>query len=218
MSTQIPQKGKQIYNLDFIKKIIKVITGAPDETSEEKLGGKSKYAPSKKDPIDLRFVEQFTRNGGHFLYCEDWDEVKSNITSIAKEEKIEVFYSAEEELKISIRELDISISDNAQECTAICSNCEALVAFNGGIMIDDLQTGGHKLSELPTLHIVIGRTTQMSENLHAGMARINNKYKDKRPGQITTLKGSKAESVQMAKIDHNKHRVLYLLLLEDELK
>lgn len=195
-----------------------MITGAPEESGEETSPDKGKYAPTKKDPIDLRFVEQFTKNGGHFLYCEDWDELKTNIENVVREENIEAIYTAEEEFKSTLNELNVTVSEDVQACTAICSNCEALIAYNGGIMIDDLQTGGYKLSELPTVHIVVGRTTQMSENLHAGMARINNKYKDKRPGQITTLKGAKAESVQMAKIDHNKHRILYLLLLEDELR
>jgi len=74
-----------------------------------------------------------------------------------------------------------------------------------------------RLGELPEVHIVVGRTTQIVETLHDGMAKINNKYK-KRPSQNTTLKGAKNKSNPLASNDSNANRTLYLLLLEDELK
>jgi len=134
---------------------------------------------------------------------------------IINEENVDLIFTAEDDVKSLLNELQLNVSDVSGSCNAVVSNCEALIAFNGGIMIDEVQTAGNKLKDLPTVHVVIGRTGQIVENLHAGMARINNKYRDKRPGSITTLRGAKEDAVQMAAIDYNANRILYLLLLED---
>lgn len=203
----------------FFKKFFDAITGQPSDSSPESGNGeKGRYAPKVKEPLDLRFVKKFTGNGGHFVYCESEESLLSSLQNIINEEAVSMVYSCEEPVFEWLKKAGISFSESTEESTAVCSQCEALIAYNGGIMIDDYQTGGKRLSELPSIHVVIGRTSQMEENLHGGMARINNKYKSNRPEKITTLKGPRDESVLQAALDHNANRTLYLLLLEDEAK
>ena len=46
---------------------------------------KSKYLPEIEDPIDIRFVKNFTSNGGYFLYNDSKELVFSNLDKICIE-------------------------------------------------------------------------------------------------------------------------------------
>lgn len=202
----------------FFKKLVNIISGNPPSGSEEGDLPKGKYSPVAPEPIDLRFVQNFTQSGGNFLYCKSRKELLSNLKNVCSEENVSHLFVCESDVEKTVKEFDIEVSRDPKRSNAICSTCEALIASTGGVMIDDLQTGGVRLGELPEVHIIVGNTTQIVENLHAGMALINNKYKEKRPGQITTLKGANEESVKNSTNDQNANRVLYLLLYEDELQ
>ena len=200
----------------FFKKVINIIAGNPTPAPKGTSDAPGKYEPQEKESLDLRFVKNFTKSGGHFLYCKDIDELKSNIDNVCQEKNIQSIYTCEDDIKEILKDLSVEVQSNAGASQAICSNCEALIAQIGGIMIDDIQTGGIRLKDLPDVHIIVARTSQMVENLHAGMAKINNKYRRNRPGQLTTLKGSQDEAVRQASNDQNAKRVLYLLLVEDQ--
>jgi hypothetical protein len=202
----------------FFKKVINIIVGNPSPTPKGTTEAPGKYEPQDEESLDLRFVKNFTKSGGHFLYCKDLEELKGNIESVCLEENAKFVYTVEDDIKEVLKGLSVEVQSKANQSQAICSNCEALIAQIGGIMIDDIQTGGIVLKELPEVHIIIAKTSQIVENLHAGMAKINNKYKSNRPGQLTTLKGSQDESVRQASNDQNAKRVLYLLLVEDQVK
>ena len=200
----------------FFKKVINIIAGNPTPAPKGTSDAPGKYEPQEKESLDLRFVKNFTKSGGHFLYCKDIDELKSNIDNVCQEKNIQSIYTCEDDIKEILKDLSVEVQSNAGASQAICSNCEALIAQIGGIMIDDIQTGGIRLKDLLDVHIIVARTSQMVENLHAGMAKINNKYRRNRPGQLTTLKGSQDEAVRQASNDQNAKRVLYLLLVEDQ--
>lgn len=202
----------------FFKKFINIIAGNPTPVEKGSHESQGKYEPQEKEALDLRFVKNFTRSGGQFLYCKDLEELKENVRNVCIEENTQFVYTVEDNIKALLEGVPVEVSKDARRSQAICSNCESLIAQIGGILIDDIQTGGIPLKDLPEVHIIIGRTSQIVENLHAGMACINNKYKSNRPGQITTLKGTKDESVRQASNDQNAKRVLYLLLVEDQVK
>jgi len=124
----------------------------------------------------------------------------------------------EDSLRSLLSNQNIKSSSGCDSSDGIFTSCEALVSFNGGVMIDGFQTGGNTLSSLPETHIIYGKTSLIVQNLSAGMSKINNRYKDQRPSQITTLKGPRDKGVLQASADPNKKRNLYLLLIEDVLK
>lgn len=209
------QKGKP----GLFGKFFSVLSGKPEDTREDDAPEKSPYAPKEEEPLDLRFVQTYTQSGGHFLYCESMDEAMVNVKKIFLEKNLQRVFSPEESLRTLLQKNDIPVDPekpNVSDC--ICTTGEALVAFNGGIMITDYQLGPYKLAELPETHIILARTSQVVDSLSSGMSRINATYREKRPNQIITLKGAMSESVRQASADPNKNRTLYLLLLEDDLK
>lgn len=210
------QKGKP----GLFGKFLSVLIGRPDDGSDEETPeAKSPYAPKEEEPIDLQFVKTYTQNGGHFLYCESYEEAIMNVQKICAEQNLQRLYVSEQAISDPLKKNGLAVeAENLNICDGICSTCEALIAFNGGIMVTNYQLGIYKISDLPETHIILARTGQVVDSLSSGMSRINSTYRSDRPNQITTLKGAQSESVRQASADPNKNRTLYLLLIEDDLK
>ncbi|NVK05107.1 MAG: hypothetical protein HWD92_09800 [Flavobacteriia bacterium] len=210
------QKGKP----GLFGKFLSVLSGRPEDGNDEETPeAKSPYAPKEEEPIDLQFVKTYTQNGGHFLYCESYEEAIMNVQKICTEQNLQRLYVPEDSISDPLKKNGLAVeTENLNICDGICTTCEALVAFNGGIMITNYQLGIYKISELPETHIILAKTGQVVDSLSSGMSRINSTYRSDRPNQITTLKGANSESVRQASADPNKNRTLYLLLIEDDLK
>ena len=202
---------------NFFSKFISALSGKPS-VSEQENNEVSPYAPKKEEPDDLKFVKKFTESGGNFLYCESNEDAVFNLKKILLETGVSNLFVPEEPIRSLLSKQQLSISGDSSVSDGILTTCEALVSFNGGIMINGFQTAGNLLSSLPEVHIILGKTSLIVQNLSAGMSKINNKYKEKRPSQITTLKGPRDKGVIQASADPNKNRNLYLLLVEDDLK
>lgn len=198
-------------------KIISVITGAPVSKSEKEESG-GDHGPKENEPEDIRFVRQFTQNGGFFLYCGTKAELVESIFNIIEEHKLMALGSPDANLFSFLKSHNIpKLESDLAQCDTICTNCEALIAFNGGIMINEFQTSGVRLDDMPKYHIIFGKTSQLVENLSSAMTRVNHQYRQQRPLQISVLKGAKDPQVNLAAADPNKNRTLFLLLIEDSL-
>lgn len=109
------------------------------------------------------------------------------------------------------------VKNNPLDANAMASTCHAAIAQTGGIMISDIQTSGLKFAQLPAIHLVFARVSQVVNSLSDGMAAINKFHRNQRPRAIITLKGKMDESVMQAKVDPNKGRQIYFFLVEDHL-
>jgi L-lactate dehydrogenase complex protein LldG len=198
-------------------KLFSVITGAPASKTEDdaKIG---EHAPKEKEPEDVRFVRQFTQNGGFFLYCGTTNEIIDGLHNMIAEHNLANIGSPDPNIFSFLKSNNIpKVEANIEKCDTICTNCEALIAFNGGIMINEFHTHGLRIDEMPKYHIVFGKTSQLVENLSSAMTRVNHQYRENRPMQIAVLKGAKDPQVNLASADPNKDRTLFLLLIEDSL-
>lgn len=202
----------------FFGKFLNVLSGKPDEPSEEQ-ESQGLFSSSKKEPVDLSFVKNFTASGGKFLYCETENDAYEFLSQISKESQVRSVFCAESNLQSILNKSGLHVSsENVQEADAFCSSCEYLISFNGGIMITARQTLGKKLSDLPETFITVARTSQIVENLRAGLTGIRSKYPGDIPSQITTLKGPiKGSANDEAGGGTTCNKEVYLLLLEDQL-
>ena len=199
----------------FLGKFFDVLTGSPSSASSEE-DEKGKFAPVEKEPIDVRFVRHFTHSGGYFLYCGTKGEVIDALKDIISEHNLMGIGSPDDNVISFLKQGGIpKVLTNLDECDTICTYCEALMAFNGGIMIDEFQTKGVRIDQMPKYHIVLGKTSQLVESLSSAMSKINQQYRDHRPMQISQLKAPLDEQVKLASADPNKGRTLFLLLIED---
>lgn len=203
-------------------KFLNVISGKPAnaEPEEKSSSDKGLFSETKREPIDLSFVKNFTASGGKFLYCEKEEDAHQYLQQITRESGVQTIFCKDSNIKSILSSAGLkSLTQDIKEADAFASACEYLISFNGGIMITAKQTLGKKLTELPETFITVARTSQIVENLRSGLTGIRNKYQGDIPSQITTIKGPIKESGKEEETGGGAtcNKEIYLLLLEDQL-
>src|SRR5690606_12957522 len=189
-----------------------------DEEKESKSSERGRYMPEIKLPIDEKFTINFKANGGKFLYCDDLDEIFSNLDNIIVEnewhdKKILVL---DKNLEDKFKNSKIQFTNKITEATILITTCENLIANDGSILISSSQIFEKKLPELPINFIVYATTSQITENIGEGLRGIKSKNKQKIPTNITTIKHFKSTNDEKDFLSYgSSSKNLYLLLLED---
>lgn len=76
-----------------------------------------------------------------------------------------------------------------ERCDVGISECDALVAQTGTVVVTSRTAGGRALSCLPPHHVVIARREQLVPDLPAAFALIKTKYGEKFPSMISFITG-----------------------------
>ena len=174
--------------------------------------------PPKELPIEQNFAGKFTACGGKFVYCESLQDAKDAFLSILREYPSEI-----RELfcldPVLAKKLDVGITltrTNLNAKIMLCS-CEAIVAYDGSIVVCERQLGSNKLADLPETLVVIAGTRQFSKTVSEGLKSIKNRYADNIPLNITSIKQFKTDVMSDENYMNYGSSVkeVYLLLLED---
>ncbi len=81
-----------------------------------------------------------------------------------------------------------AISD-LESCDAGLTECEALIAQTGTVLVSAPGAGGRALSVLPPHHVVLARQNHMVPDLTAAFQRVHAKFKDKFPSFLSFISG-----------------------------
>ncbi len=167
---------------------------------------------NKKEATDEKFARLFNTAGGYFFYCSNKQEALQNLKNIADNEHVGRVICFDPELQTYLNTLGIRYLNHPSASSEFSFiTCEALIAFDGSVMLSFDQTGGRKLSELPDNFIVFARPSQISPNSSEALHVLKRKKKDKLPGNITCIRGK--EMHNMDDIPNAKN--IYLLLVEE---
>jgi L-lactate dehydrogenase complex protein LldG len=74
-------------------------------------------------------------------------------------------------------------------CDAGISECDALVAQTGSVLVTNRSAGGRALSVLPPHHVVLARREQLIADLSAAFELLHQKYADNYPSMISFITG-----------------------------
>lgn len=193
--------------------------GKKKKRSKETVQTRGVHMPDLKIPVDEKFTIQFKKNGGKFIYCDTFEEVREALKNIIEENQWqdEPFYILNPALEDRFSKDDIRFSRDSSQSTVFFTTCEHLVAQNGSILVSSNQLLEKKLNELPENVIVFATTSQLVESIGEGLKVIKKKYKERIPANITTLKHFQPSDENSNDFltygSSSKH--LYLLLLED---
>ncbi len=178
---------------------------------------RGKYMPEIKLPIDEKFTINFKANGGKFLYCENMQEIHTNLQDILKENNWEgqQVYFIDERLKELFKGSELNFTKKIAESTYFLSTCEYLIADDGSLLISSNQIAEKKLKELPPNFIIYATTSQFVESIGEGLRGIKKKNREKIPTNITTIKHFKTLEDKDFLTYGSSSKNLYLLLLED---
>ncbi|MDT0608402.1 LUD domain-containing protein [Croceitalea rosinachiae] len=193
--------------------------GGGKKVSKETAETRGEHMPDLKIPIDEKFTIYFKKNGGKFIYCEDFTEVLNALQNIISENnwQSKLFYTLDKRINERFSTEKLGFTDNINESEIFFTTCEHLVAHNGSILVCSNQIKEKKLNELPSNLIVFATTSQLVDSISEALKIIKKKYLKKIPDNITTLKHF--ELTQENKNDFLSYgsasKNVYLLLLED---
>ncbi len=81
------------------------------------------------------------------------------------------------------------VVDDLESCDAALTECEALVAQTGSVLVSAPGAGGRALSVLPPHHVVLARRNQMVPDLGAALQRVQEKFKGQFPSFLSFISG-----------------------------
>ena len=80
--------------------------------------------------------------------------------------------------------------NDLETCPVGLTECEALIAQTGTILVSSIDSGGRALSVLPPHHVVLARRSQMVPDLTAALERAREKFKGNFPSFLSFITGS----------------------------
>jgi L-lactate dehydrogenase complex protein LldG len=81
-----------------------------------------------------------------------------------------------------------AVSD-LESCDVGLTECEALVAQTGSVLVSAPSAGGRALSVLPLHHVVLARRSQVVPDLGVALQRVQEKFRGKFPSFLSFISG-----------------------------
>jgi L-lactate dehydrogenase complex protein LldG len=114
--------------------------------------------------------------------AEKWRRVASHAGGLSK--------SVAESLGLPVLLTDSELDKNElEQCDVGISECDALVAQTGSVVVTSRSAGGRALSCLPPHHVVVARREQLVADLPAAFALIKSKFGANYPSMISFITG-----------------------------
>lgn len=167
--------------------------------------------------IEEAFSIAFKSNGGKFLYCETFAEVKSNLEDILQENdwfESEVICS-ETQLYAMLDENNLNYKETLHP-KFLFSTCESLIAEDGSVLFCSNQIKQYKPNQLPTNIIVFSSTSRIVENKTEALSAFQKRHKNGFPSNLTALKYFEQLNEDDFLHYGSTAKNIYLLLLEDQ--
>ena len=200
--------------MSLFRKFFGSINPASDEDKESEF---SKSLTDNTTSVDEKFIYNFKKNGGKFLYCENAEEVNEHFENILEENDwFESTVMCYDPTLFKILDDNKLTYDKAANPKFLLASCENLIAEEGSILFSSKQIKQHKPNELPANIIILATTSQILATKSDGLSAIKKKYERDYPTNITTIKYfEKAKEEDFTQYGSSAKN-LYLLLLEDQ--
>jgi L-lactate dehydrogenase complex protein LldG len=180
----------------------------------------SKYLTIPEDLPEMEFARNLTRVMGKFVYCPNQKELILALRILHHEEQWEKIYCAEPSIRDFTDRAGIPYSsepETIREAEAAITGCEFLIARTGSIMVSSAQGSGRRVFGHAPVHIIIGRTSQLVNEIGDALTGIKGKYSEM-PSQISLITGPSrtADIEKTIVLGVHGPRDLYLFLLNDQ--
>jgi len=133
-----------------------------------------------------------------FQLLNSRDELRAALAKIAAAEKWKRVASHDGELSnfaCASLGLPVLLTDKGydvhelEQCDAGITECDALIAQTGGVLVTSRSTGGRALTILPPHHVVVARREQLLPDLPAAFDFLQKKYAPDFPSMISFITG-----------------------------
>lgn len=170
------------------------VTAAPSAQAREWL---PPVGDSFEDQL-ARFRANATELKATFYLCNDREEVAKLLTELRDAEgwkKIgthagDLTDAASAKLALPVCRTDQAFSVAELEASdAGITECDALIAQTGSVLVTNRSAGGRSLSVLPPHHVVLARREQLLRDLPAAFELLKKKYAENYPSMISFITG-----------------------------
>lgn len=177
------------------EKVLKRIRGALMSKTENpypSLDTDSLLYHAFHDTKDITFAQEFTKAAGKFIYCENENDLKTNLATLVTERNWQNIHSTEPAIQKLLEEIGISLNNDPEKFNEIqvgITFCEFLIARFGSIMISAGQRSGRKMNVFPEVHIVLSKTSQIVPELKDAFIGMNERYDKNIPSLVSVITG-----------------------------
>jgi L-lactate dehydrogenase complex protein LldG len=180
----------------------------------------SKYINDFEDLPEMEFARNLCKVMGKFVYCPNQKELVLALRILHHEEQWENITCLEPSIRELVDRAGIPYSYDpgaVRETEAAITGCEFLIARTGSILVSSSQGSGRRIFGHAPVHIVIGRTTQLVNEIGDALSGIKGKY-GQMPSQVSMITGPSrtADIEKTLVLGAHGPRDLYVFLLNDQ--
>jgi len=171
-----------------------------------------------KNGLDIEFAENFIRNGGKFVYCENIQEAVDSIRFFTQQENWDKIYCAEEMLQRVLTYAGLPFTANPDELIVRkigIMTCDFLIARTGSIMFSSQFASGRRIFSVLDTQIVVATVDQIQPDLRSVFRLIKENSTTKMPSMFSFMNGlSKIEDIDGAIQQGLGTKHIYLFLID----
>lgn len=177
------------------------------------------YLHDLEDHPEMEFARNLVQVKGKFVYCTNLEELVNALQTLFKEEKWERIHCTEAKIQEYVNQTGISYSSDYQSLInieAAITGCEFLIARTGSILVSSSQGSGRRVFAHAPVHIVIGHTSQLVNEIGDALNGIKATY-GSMPAQVSMITGPSrtADIEKTLVLGAHGPRDLYVFLLKD---
>lgn len=143
--------------------------------------------------LEESFAYEFTHSGGHFIYCQDYEEAVMNFEKLAESRNWQEVLCAPKQLfsYLISKKLNFIREFNPENKTApaCITECEIAVARTGSVLLSSRQNHGRVSSINYPVHILFLTSSQIVPDIENGLEFIRKKYNGYLPSMISLVSG-----------------------------
>jgi L-lactate dehydrogenase complex protein LldG len=175
---------------------------APEHAGERPIDGALSALPSAGGATQTDWIESFRARSleltTHFELYASAGSAHAALSKLAQEAGFrrvashggELCEAACAALGLPVLRTDLGYDKRELEaCDAGITECDALVAQTGSVLVTSRSSGGRALSVLPPHHVVLARREQLVPDLHAAFKLVTARYAPDYPSLISLVTG-----------------------------
>jgi len=141
--------------------------------------------------LAVLFAEKFTSLLGKFSFCQDEEDLSTQLKSLIIEKGWKEVYCQDENIKSALSTFGLSSFSTAKlsESDVALTKCELLVARTGSMVLSSAVSSGRTTSVYAPVHICIATSSQLVYDIEDALVLLKEKYGSKLPSMISFATG-----------------------------
>ena len=180
------------------------------------------YAPVDS-VVEVAFAEALIEAGGTFIYCQDEQDMASQLIVLMKQRNWESVFCFNKELADLLSFFGIAVNADHHKIQSMhvgVTLSEYLISRVGSVMVSSAASGGRRAFIYPEVHIVVAYASQVVADIGDALAGITAKYGDNLPSMITLITGpSRTADIEKTLVmgAHGPKELIVLLIDDNDM-